>query len=328
MTTHFRRIRRAALTHHKQVVQGFHAAHKHARRLLKKHRVVIHKVRDHSFRTAAVASISTGLLAGPALMATANTAQAEARHSTNPETVPNVFAPNQPFEQLVKHQQSLSEADMIAQFQDRINKVAPGNSSNLTADQSAAVTQVIQETFGITATTQLEGVSLQKTRGDVWGEQHLPRYRGDTIDNFFKNPITGEVADPTANLTGMVPGLPSWGYFAQSKASMTKLDVDREQWYIAAQTFLAPGWQENTNKLYNFFKYRKMIMINQDAGMAVVVDIADAGPSPYTGRTFGANNPVLIGLGLGQKRHGQVMVLFVDDPGDTIPLGPLTGYHP
>jgi hypothetical protein len=184
----------------------------------------------------------------------------------------------------------------------------------------------VQEIFGITARAELEGVRLNVVRGVIAGEQHLPLYPGDTLKNHFKNRVTGQVADPTANLTGMVPGLPSWGYFKDNAKSITKQDVDREQWYIAAQTFLAPGWQEHTQQMYAWFKYRKVIVINQVTGQAVVADIADAGPSPYTKRSFGGSNEVLISLGLGKQRTGEVMTLFVDDPNDTIPLGPLTGY--
>lgn len=328
MPSHFHHIRRAALSHHTQVVRRFHGAHRHARRLLKKHRIVIHKVRDHSVRTAVVASVSSGLIATPALMATAQTAKAESNASaqgaltTNPQFAQTAG----PFKSLPPLGPSTEKVDKTVQFRERLNTVAPGESKSLTVEQEAAVTQVIQETFGLTARAELEGVRLNVVRGKIAGEQHLPLYPGDTIHNHFKNRITGQVSDPTANLTGMVPGLPSWGYFAKNAKSVTKQDVEREQWYIAAQTFLAPGWRENTNKMYNFFKYRKMIIINPETGQAVVVDIGDAGPSPSTGRSFGGSNEVLIGLGLGKKRTGTVMTLFVDDPGDTIPLGPLTGY--
>lgn len=329
MTKHFHTLRKAALTHHKTAVRSFHGAHKHARKLFKKHRVVIHKVREHSVKTAAVASISTGMLAVPPLLASAPQ-HAEAQGPApdiNKELASNAGpAATDPFANVTTFGPSIADANQQAIFQDRINRVAPPGSPHLTADEDAAVTQVIQETFGITARSELEGVRLNVQRGVIAGEQHLPLYPGDTLGNHFKNRITGKVADPTANLTGMVPGLPSWGYFAKDAASVTKQDVEREQWYIAAQTFLAPGWQENTNKLYKWFKYRKVIVINQKTGQAVVACIADAGPSPSTKRSFGGSNEVLISLGLGRIRTGEVMTLFVDDPENKIPLGPLTGY--
>jgi hypothetical protein len=328
MTEHFLKIRHKAVQHHSKAVKKFHGAHKHARKLLKKHKVVVHRVRQNSMRTAAFASISTGLLAAPASMA-GPTQQAHAdanRAESTPAPGAGIQTSGSPFSNITPLGPDIADANKQAIFQDRISRVAPTGSANLTAEEEMAVTHVIQDTFGITARAELEGVRLNVARGIMAGEQHLPLYPGDTLDKHFKNRFTGEVADPTANLTGMVPGLPSWGYFAKDAASVTRKDVEREQFYIAAQTFLSPGWQEHTNQRYKWFKYRKVIVVNQKTGQAVVACIGDAGPSPYTGRSFGGSNEVLISVGLGRVRTGEVMVLFVDDPQDKIPLGPLTGY--
>jgi hypothetical protein len=328
MTEHIHTIRHKAIQHHAKAVKKFHGTHKHARRLLKKHKVVVHRVRQHSLRTAAVASISTGLLAVPAALAgpTPNVQADLSRGETAPTPGMGLGQVANPFANVSPVGPSLADANKQAMFQDRIFRVAPPGSSHLSAEEEIAVTRVIQETFGIAARAELEGIRLNVVRGIMAGEQHLPLYPGDKLENHFKNRFTGEVADPTAHLTGMVPGLPSWGYFAKDATSVTKKDVEREQFYVAAQTFLAPGWQQRTNHMYQWFKYRKVIVINQKTGQAVVACIADAGPSPYTGRSFGGSNEVMISVGLGRIRTGEVMVLFVDDPEDKIPLGPLTGY--
>lgn len=330
MTEQFTRIRRIAQTHHISAVRKLHRAHKHTARILRKHQVVIHRVRDHSLKTAALASISTGLLATPLIATAPGHAEAQQQVPDMQSTMLNAtLTPlTSPEPGAAPVGPSSTDANQMAQLRERLSTVAPGTSSHLTLDQEAAVTQVIQETFGITAKAELEGIRLNVNRGIIAGEQHLPLYPGDPLSNHFKNRITKKVADPTANLTGMVPGLPSWGYFAPNAASVTPKDVEREQWYMAAQTFLSPGWQENTQHMYKWFKYRKMLVINPSTGQAVVTDIGDAGPSPFTKRSFGGSNEVLISLGLGVKRTGNVMVLFVDDPTDAIPLGPLTGYQP
>jgi hypothetical protein len=76
---------------------------------------------------------------------------------------------------------------------------------------------------------------------------------------------------------GMAPGLGAWRYFADSKEAMTKEDSDREKYYIAVQTFLSSGFKENVRDYMEFFKYRKMILINPQNGKAIVADIADSG---------------------------------------------------
>src|ERR1044072_7193226 len=67
--THFHRIKKIAQDHHRLAADSFHLTHRHAKRLLRKHRVVVHKVPRHPVQTATVASVSAVLLAGPVLAA-------------------------------------------------------------------------------------------------------------------------------------------------------------------------------------------------------------------------------------------------------------------
>jgi hypothetical protein len=93
---------------------------------------------------------------------------------------------------------------------------------------------------------------------------------------------------------------------------------------IAVQTFLAPGFSENVAKYRDFFKYRKMLVVNPKTGQAVVTDIGDSGPSEYTGKSLGGSPEVMQGLGLATgPRKGAVLYFFIDDPQDKIPLGPI-----
>jgi len=68
-----------------------------------------------------------------------------------------------------------------------------------------------------------------------------------------------------------------------------------------------------------------VLVLNPDNGSAVVAVIADAGPAKYTGKQFGGSPQVMFDLGFYPRRaKGKVIVLFVDDPQDKIPLGPIT----
>ena len=53
--------------------------------------------------------------------------------------------------------------------------------------------------------------------------------------------------------------------------------------------------------------------------------VGDAGPAKFTGRQFGGSPQVMHDLGFYPKTHeGRVLLLFVDDPDDKVPLGPIT----
>jgi hypothetical protein len=305
--------------HHKRAKRAFHSTHRHAKKLLKKHRLPLEELRQHSVKTVAAAALVTGAFSGPAyaftqtpetLESTKEIQQvaiqdhAEAIGVTVAATTDTPAGPD------------ASLANKAGLFSKKIERINAVPNTMLTGEQEAQVEQLIQENYGIPAKAELEGIRLNTTYGVMAGEQHLPLYPGDTLENHS--------SDPTKHLTGMVPGLPSWGYFAKDKASVTQKDIERERYYIAAQTFLSPGWNQNVQKYYKWYKYRKMIVINPETGQACVVVIGDAGPSPFLKRSFGGSNEVMIEVGLGLKRKGAVYALFVDDPNDTIPLGPVT----
>ncbi len=97
-----------------------------------------------------------------------------------------------------------------------------------------------------------------------------------------------------------------------------------EKYYVAVQTFLAPGWNDDVRGHYNFFRYRKMLVVNAQNGKAMVVVIGDAGPAPFTGKHLGGSPEVMAHL---ERKdggaRGPVLYFFIDDPDDTIPLGPI-----
>ncbi len=196
----------------------------------------------------------------------------------------------------------------------------PSEVQPLTPTQEQSVSTVLTQTVGAPVSAELGGIRLNTDYGLIGGEQNLYRYPGDTI----YAQLTDARDWAMYGSSGMAPNLGAWGYFAPSREQITPEDVAREKYYIAVQTFLAPGFAENVAQYRDFFKYRKMVVVNPQTGQAVVADIADAGPSPYTGKQLGGSPEVMNALGLGSgPRKGAVLYFFIDDPNDTIPLGPI-----
>jgi hypothetical protein len=196
----------------------------------------------------------------------------------------------------------------------------PADNSNLTPGQEQQISQLISKDLGIKVAPEIDGVRLNRTYGLIGGEQHLYRYPGDNLLSHAKTTQDWAMYGGA----GIAPGLGAWGYFAPSKEALTPLDEQRERYYIAVQTFLAPGFSENVAKYRDFFKYRKMLVISPQTGQTVVVDIADAGPGESTGKQLGGSPEVMQELGLASgPRKGEVLYFFIDDPSDSIPLGPV-----
>ncbi len=196
----------------------------------------------------------------------------------------------------------------------------PSDVQPLTDEQEKVIGQTLTRHFGIPVAAELQGKRLNRSYGIIGAEQHLMRYPGDTMASHFDS------AEDAAKYysSGMAPGRGAWGYFAYSASTMTQKDADREKYYIAVQTFLAPGFADNVKEHYEFYKYRKMLVVNPENGHAVVADIADAGPAPWTGKHLGGSPEVMKLLDRKDgKQRGPVLYFFIDDSNDTIPLGPI-----
>lgn len=202
-----------------------------------------------------------------------------------------------------------------------LSSAMPKTVQPLTPDQEKKVGEILTNAFGHPVSATLDGYRLNRSYGYIGQEQHLARYPGDTMDT--------HLSDPTAVQQfyeyGMAPGLGAWGYFARSQSQMTQEDALREKYYIAVQTFLAPGYNEHTKAMSEFFKYHKMLVVNPDNGKAVVAVIGDSGPAEWTGKSLGGSPEVMQYLNrVDGAQKGGVLYFFIDDKNNTIPLGPVT----
>jgi hypothetical protein len=201
-----------------------------------------------------------------------------------------------------------------------VKKYLPDMGKQLLPQQEEKVADVLTQYYGFSVKPELNGFRLNTTYGYIGLEQHLKRYPGDSMeDRISDSPQAMEFAK-----NGIAPSRGGFGYFARSKNEMTEETRLREQYYIAVQTFLAPGFSERKRDYLNFFKFRKMLVVNPENGRAVVADIADAGPAVWTGKQLGGSPEVMHHLErVDGSLKGPVLYFFIDDPEDKIPLGPI-----
>lgn len=198
--------------------------------------------------------------------------------------------------------------------------ILPKEVRPLSGTEEEKVAVVLSRSFGINVLPELEGKRLNRSYGLIGQEQHLARYPGDTLASHFDS-------DEERKLywqQGMAPGLGAWRYFANSADSLTQKDSDREKYYIAVQTFLSKDFNSRFTEYRDFYKYRKMLVVNPNNGKAIVADIADAGPAEWTGKHLGGSPEVMHYLErFDGRQRGPVLYFFIDDPDDKIKLGPI-----
>lgn len=196
----------------------------------------------------------------------------------------------------------------------------PSENRKLTDEEDKAIIDLIKKDLNIDVKAEIDNKRLNRTFGVIGGEQHLYRYPGDNVFNHAKNAQDWAMFGGA----GIAPGLGAYGYFAPSKETMTDEIEQRERYYLAVQTFLSPGFAERVGEYRDFYKFRKMLVINPKTGQAVVAVIGDAGPAEWTGKHLGGSPEVMHELGLaGGPRKGPVLYYFLDDPENKVPLGPI-----
>ena len=184
-----------------------------------------------------------------------------------------------------------------------LSKYVPDQVGALISGQEEKIASILSDYYNLPVKPDINGLRLQHTYGYIGAEQHLMRYPGDSVEN-------------------MAPGRGAYGYFASSRENLTQKEVDMEKYYIAVQTFLATDFATRTSEYRDFFKYRKMLVVNPNNGRAMVVVIGDAGPAVWTKKHLGGSPEVMKYLQrVDGSQKGGVLYFFIDDPEDKIPLG-------
>ena len=205
--------------------------------------------------------------------------------------------------------QSVATADSWENFLTRLHEII---TSEITPDTEAEISANVKKQYQVSAVFSLDNNRIPFYFGSMGLEQHLMRFEGDTA-------IQHEFPE-----TDMAPARGAFGYFfAQSDKTVAQM-VAEERFYIVLQTFLIPEWNDEWAQLKRWYKFRKFLVINPKNGKAVVAVLGDAGPAVWTGKKFGGSPEVMAELGFYPEKHkGDTLILFLDDPGNQIPLGPI-----
>jgi hypothetical protein len=255
--------------------------------------VELGKIRQHSAKL-----ISAGALTGTLLLTP----------PTGAGSLPSPQDIMQSFDKTDENQSRLPQKDLIDSFK----VLLPESVRPLSREEEKRLEQVLKDTTNIDATAGLEGEHLNTTYGYIGAEQHLKRYPGDILENH--GPYYKE---------GMAPGLGAWGYFSKSKDTLTEDLVETEKWYSVVQTLYIHDWNTRQPYMKNWYKHRKLLIVNTNNGNAVITAISDAGPAAWTGKHYGGSPEVMEYLGGSRYKKGPVIAFFVDDPENKVKLGPV-----
>lgn len=194
----------------------------------------------------------------------------------------------------------------------KLNSYVNGPAGHLETETQLYLEQQLSMILGFDVRHELEGKKLNHSIGIMGAEQHLLRYPGDSLDQH-----------DAYREAGIAPKRGAFSWFTKA-GELTQEAIIREKYYFAVQLMYLANWNQDYPELKPWYKYRKMIMINPSEQMAVVGVIADAGPAAWVQKQFGGSPEVIReGKVWSNNSRGRVILLFVDDPNDEIPLGPI-----
>ena len=205
---------------------------------------------------------------------------------------------------------SQEEHEEIMKKLESIVQMPPGH---MEKETELYLEQQLSEILNFEVTAELEGQRLNHSIGIMGGEQHLYRFPGDSLGQH-----------DAYQEAGIAPNRGAFGWFTEN-GELTEKAIAREKYYFAVQTLYLPNWNTEHPTLKPWYKFRKMVAINPAERVAVVAVVGDAGPAAWVQKQFGGSPEVIReGKIWSPKSRGRVLLLFVDDPDDKIPLGPIS----
>lgn len=225
--------------------------------------------------------------------------------------------PNSPVAQTVLDEKSRQVAKEIGEteYQEimaKLNAYVNSPAGHLERETELYLEQQLSEILGFKVRAELEGKRLNHSIGIMGAEQHLLRFPGDKLSQH-----------DAYREAGIAPNRGAFGWFTEN-GELTEDSVMREKYYFAVQLMYLPEWSIKHPELKPWYKFRKMIVINPAEKIAVVGVVADAGPAMWVKKQFGGSPEVIReGKIWSPSSKGKVMLLFIDDEAEQIPLGPI-----
>jgi len=183
---------------------------------------------------------------------------------------------------------------------------------SLPREQSLYLEQQISDLLGFEVASELDQIHLPHTFGILAALPHLRRHPQDQITDH-----------PTMQEAGLAPHRSSFGWFTEM-GQLTQLAIEREKYFVSIQVDLLPEWRTSAQKLTEWYKYRKVVVINPVHELAVVACVGDFGPGNWIQHQFGASPEIVRHLGAWDlESQGKMFVFLVNDPTNKIALGPV-----
>lgn len=172
--------------------------------------------------------------------------------------------------------------------------------------------QQLSDLLGFDIVAEIDNQRLNHSTGIMHAEPHLKRHPKDELKNHQNVPEAGISKYRSA-----------FGWFT-SHGEITKKIEQLERYYFSLQLYHLEHWSSQYKELKQWYKFRKMIVINPADRIAVVGVVGNIDHRSQIKKQFGCSPEVIReGMIWSPNARGKVLLMFVDDPDDKVPLGPI-----
>ena len=214
-----------------------------------------------------------------------------------------------------KHQamyMQLSEEERTAVLE-KMCQVVQQPAGHMNRQDELYLEQQLSDMLGFEVAAELEGKRLNHSIGTTKSLPHLMRHPTDQLENH-----------DAYREAGIIKRRGAFGWFTQM-GQLTPTTTQWEKYYFAVQASFIPNWNIDHVALKQWFKFRKMIVINPRAARAVVGVVGDIGPADWMEHQFGTSPEITReGQLWSMDARGKVILLFINDPENRVSLGPLS----
>lgn len=199
-------------------------------------------------------------------------------------------------------------ASITAKLQDWANKPA----GQLSGEEVLYLEQQLTDLFGIEVVTVLDGNQLPHNFGVMQAAEHQKRTPEDTLANHQKY--------LEADLSNIRP---AFGWFLPDNSAQLTTE-ELEAYAVSIQLQYLEQWQTSRAALKSWYKYRKVLVVNPFEQKATVAAVTSAGPSERLQYQFAGSPEVIRETAIwSPASQGKVLLFFIDDPENTVALGPV-----
>lgn len=212
-------------------------------------------------------------------------------------------------EQGLASQISQEEYDSVLGRARAVTHLPPGQ---MDIESALYLEQQLSDMLGFQIATKLQGQQLLHTQGTIRALPHLKRSPTDTAQEHYFAKL------PFSNKRGY------FGWLHQNPTTRTSPEL-LEKYYLALPFYLIPEWETQATSLKKWYAFRKVVVVNPHELEAVVCAVGDSFDFGYAKYQFGASPEVIMeGKCWSPKTLGKVLLFFVLDEDDSIPLGPVS----